>query len=55
MNYWTGPKLKAPERKRVIARHLQQGSIVEVKVEGMPGRFYAMPQHLEGLDTLPTS
>jgi len=53
VNYWTGPKLKAPERKRVIARHLQQGSIVEVQVEGMADRFYALPEHLEGLDKLP--
>ena len=53
VNYWTAPKLKAPERKRVIARHLKAGSIVEVTVEGLRDRFYALSQYLEGLDELP--
>jgi len=52
VNYWTAPKLKAAERKRVIARHLKDGSIVEVRVEGIPDRFYALPEDLEGLDKL---
>jgi uncharacterized protein YcaQ len=51
--YFTAPALKAPDRKRVIARNLAAGTIVEVRVAGQPGRYYARPEDLEGADRLP--
>ena len=53
VNYFTGPSLKADERKRVIARNLRKGRIVEVKVRGLRGPSYALPEHLEAIDELP--
>lgn len=53
-NYWTAPALRAPERKRVIRRNLRKKRIVEVQVEGLPGPFYALPEHLEMLERLPS-
>lgn len=52
-NYFTAPDLSAEERKRVIARNLKKGRIVEVRVEGLAGRFYALPDHLDGIEGLP--
>ena len=52
-NYCTAPDLSAPDRKRVIARNLKNGRIVEVRVAGLPGPFYALPEHLDGADDLP--
>ena len=51
-DYFTGPKLTAAERERVIARNLKKKRIVEVRVEGQRGPFYALPEHLELLDQL---
>lgn len=53
INYFTSPGLKAAERKKVIARNLRFGRIVEVRVDGAPGPFYALPEHLDGLDAIP--
>ena len=50
--YFTSPRLKAAERRQVIARNLATGAIVEVKVAGCTGRWFALPEHLEALDRL---
>lgn len=52
-NYITAPSLKAATRKRVIARNLKKGRIVEVRVEGLRGPFYALPEHLDVLGDVP--
>lgn len=52
-NYFTAPDLSAADRKRVIARNLKKGRIVEVRVDGLTGQFYALPEHLEGAESLP--
>jgi len=52
-NYWTGPDLKAASRKRVIARNVKRGRIVEVRVNGLRGSLYALPEHLEALADAP--
>lgn len=51
--YFTAPELKAPDRKRVIARNLRAGKIVEVRVAGLRGAYYARPYDLERMDDLP--
>ena len=51
-NYFTAPDLTARDRKRVIARNLEKGRIVEVRVEGLNGRFYALPEQLDAMDEL---
>ena len=48
-NYWTAPRLKAPERKRVIARNLKKKRVVRVRVEGRKEPWLALPEHLETL------
>jgi uncharacterized protein YcaQ len=53
VNYFTGPTLKAADRKRVIARNLNKGRIVEVKVKGLRGPCYALPEDLEDIDDVP--
>ena len=50
VNYITGPSPKQGSRKRIIARNLKKGRIVEVRVDGANGRWYALPEHLEGID-----
>ena len=52
-NYFTAPDLNAADRKKVIQRNLQTGRIVEVRVEDVSGRFFALPEHLEGMEALP--
>jgi uncharacterized protein YcaQ len=52
-NYLTSPTLQAASRKRVIARNLERKRIVEVRVDGLAGPCYALPEHLEGLADLP--
>ena len=52
VNYFTGPALKAADRKRVIARNLKKGRVVEVRVKGLRGPCYALPEHLEKIDDL---
>lgn len=53
VNYFTAPRLKAAERKRVIRRNLKKGRIVEVRLEGVRGVCYALPEHLDGLPAVP--
>ncbi len=52
-NYITGPSPRAPDRRRAIERNLKRGRIVEVRVGGRTKRYYALPEHLEGLEKLP--
>jgi uncharacterized protein YcaQ len=51
-NYVTGPRLTAPERRKVLARALRAKRIVEVAVDGLRGPFYALPEHLQGAGDL---
>ncbi|MGE0552493.1 MAG: winged helix-turn-helix domain-containing protein [Gemmatimonadales bacterium] len=53
VGYVTGPAPEAAVRKRVIARNLRRGTIVEVDVEGARGPHYALPEHLDLLGKLP--
>ena len=53
MNYITAPDLSAVERKSVIGRALRRGDIAEVKIEGVKGSFYVLPELLEALAKLP--
>jgi uncharacterized protein YcaQ len=52
-NYVTAPRLKTADRKRVIARNLRKGRVVEVEVRGRRGTFLARPEDLEGASALP--
>lgn len=52
-NYITGPSPKQNVRKRVIARNLKRGRIVEVRVAESRSRWFALPTHLEGIGELP--
>jgi uncharacterized protein YcaQ len=52
-NYITAPRLQAPERKKVIARNLKAGRVVEVEVIGLNGTFFALPEQLEKLSRIP--
>jgi uncharacterized protein YcaQ len=52
-NYLTAPSPMADERRRVLARNLQRGRVVEVRVEGRRGPWYALPEHLDQLAQLP--
>ena len=52
-NYITGPGPKQDVRKRVIARNLKTGRIVEVRVNGSRRRWFALPEHLETIDDIP--
>ncbi len=54
--YFTSPELKAAERRRVLARNLKKGTIVEVAIRDapeLPGPWYARPGDLERLAELP--
>ena len=51
-NYFTAPGLTAADRRRVIARNLKRGQVVEVRVEGRREPFFALPEHLDGLADL---
>jgi uncharacterized protein YcaQ len=53
LNYWTAPKLGAETRRRVIARNLKKGRVVEVRVDGVRGPCYALPEHLDGIEAVP--
>ena len=48
-NYFTAPGLTAADRRRVIARNLKRGRVVEVRIEGRREPFFALPEHLDGL------
>ena len=52
-NYFTSPRLKAPDRRKVIARNIKTGRVVEVEVKEMNGAFFALPEHLEKLERIP--
>ncbi len=51
--YFTSPRLKAPERRAVLARNLRKKRIVEVEVPGHADAYYALPETLENLGRLP--
>ena len=53
VNYWTGPRLKAPDRRKVIARNLRSKRIMKVEVEGLKGTWFARAEELEGAEKLP--
>jgi len=53
VNYMTAPTLKQAARRRVIERNLRRGRIVEVRVKGARGPFYALPEHLDALEAAP--
>ncbi len=52
INYCTHPRLKATDRKQVIARNLRKKLIVQVEVQGLKGACLARPQDLEGAGAL---
>lgn len=52
-NYWTAPKLSAPERRMVIERNLRRGDVVAISVEGSTEPHYILPEHLDLLSYLP--
>jgi len=52
-NYFTAPSLKAADRKRVIARGVRSKRVVEVRVSGLRGPFYALAEHLDRLAEAP--
>lgn len=51
-NYMTAPPLNMTECRKVIDRNLKGKHIVEVRVKGHRGPWYAMPEHLESLNQL---
>ena len=51
-NYFTAPKLKAPERRAVIARNLKAGRILEVRIDSLSGRHFMLPEHVDRLTAL---
>ena len=52
-NYFTSPRLKAAERRAVLARNLRKGKIVKVEVPGLTDTYYASPETLDNLARLP--
>lgn len=53
VNYFTAPRLTAVDCRRVIARNVRLGRVQEVRVPGVAGVCYALPEHLQGLEDLP--
>jgi uncharacterized protein YcaQ len=53
IGYWTAAELDAAGRKRVLERNRKKKRIVEIRVEGLRGPFYALPEHLESLARIP--
>lgn len=53
VNYFTETKPKKDLRRQILARNLRRKRIVELRVDGLPDPFYALPEHLETLDQLP--
>lgn len=51
--YFRTPHLTGAKREQVIQRALKRRRAVEVQVEGLEDTFYARPEDLEQLDTLP--
>lgn len=52
-NYITGPSLTAGERDRVLNRALRRRVVLEVELDGFPGRWFVLPEHLELLGSVP--
>lgn len=48
--YLTFPRFKPAERKRALAALLKSGEAVELKVEGRPGRWFALAEDLPALE-----
>lgn len=53
VGYWTAATLTAADRRRVIKRALSRGEIVEVAVEDQSGTWYATPETLDELKSVP--
>ena len=51
--YLTFPRFAPAERKRALAALLKSGEAVELKVEGLPGRWYALAEDLPALEAPP--
>ncbi|MBI2386976.1 MAG: YcaQ family DNA glycosylase [Elusimicrobia bacterium] len=51
--YMTFPRLDAAERRRALKAMLQSGEAVELAVEGLGGRWYALASDLPALDSPP--
>lgn len=52
-NYCTRPRLKAPERRKVITRALREKLIVPVEIDGVAGAFFAREQDLDDASRAP--
>ena len=53
VKYFTSPSLSAPDRRRILDRNRRKGAIVEVKVDSVRGRCWALPEHLDQLGKSP--
>lgn len=53
VNYFTGPNLKAPERRTVIDRNIKNKKVLEIEVQGDDSKWYATPESLEEMKNLP--
>jgi len=51
--YLTFPRFAPAERKRALASLLKSGEAVELKVAGLPGRWYALAEDLPALEAPP--
>jgi uncharacterized protein len=51
--YLTSPLLGAADRRRIIERNLENRRIVQVKVNGHEGPWFALPEHLDMLRKAP--
>jgi uncharacterized protein YcaQ len=51
--YMTFPRLDAGERRRALAAMLKSGEAVELAVEGLRGRWYALAEDLPALESPP--
>ena len=52
--YWTGPAPAAAARRKIISRLERQGKVRAVTVRGFEPPFYALPEHLDRVGSLPT-
>ena len=50
--YFTAPEMSAEAKRRVIARNLRRGRIVQLRVEGSSAPHYALPADLDDLSGL---
>ena len=51
--YFTAPELPAADRRAIIERNVKRRTIREVRVEGLPGKFFARVEDLDQLDRIP--